>query len=111
MKGRLTDNRNLNLAKLHHDVIRGKSGGKIIWQPRILCWYYDKLFNGEKLPKPFDGMTLPEIYRELGCSTRIYDYNECFIKEYPSSVVSYSRKLSDLETGYIIETPEAMISF
>ncbi|MEZ0537460.1 uroporphyrinogen decarboxylase family protein [Caldicellulosiruptoraceae bacterium PP1] len=110
MEERATDHKNLNLAQLNYDVIRGKSGGKIIWQPRILCWYYDKIFCGEKLPEPFDGMTLPEIYRELGCSNRIYDYNECFIKEFPTSVASYSRKLSDLETEYIIETPVGKVS-
>ena len=36
MTGRAADHRNLNLAQLNTDVVRGRSGGKIIWQPRIL---------------------------------------------------------------------------
>jgi hypothetical protein len=67
---RLTDHKNLDLSALHKDVIRGTSNGKIIWQPRILCWYADRIFSGEELPQPYTGMDLPAIYRELGCSKR-----------------------------------------
>lgn len=105
MGGRPTDHKNLNLAKLHRDVIRGQSKGKIIWQPRILAWYADKIFAKQELTTPFTGMTLPEIYRELGCSNRIYDYNGCFKRVDHPSVRRYSRKLSPVETEYIIETP------
>jgi len=105
MQGRPTDHRNINLAELHRDVIRGVSGGRIIWQPRILCWYADKKFSGERLPDPLEGMTLPEIYRELGCSNRIYDYNGCFKRVDDPRVRRYSRKISELETEYVVETP------
>jgi len=105
MNGRKTDHKNVNLAKLHRDVIRGQSNGKIIWQPRILAWYADRIFAKQELPAPFTGMTLSEIYRELGCSNRIYDYNGCFKRVDHPSVSHYSRKLSPTETEYIIETP------
>jgi hypothetical protein len=105
MTGRQTDHKNINLSGLHRDVIHGKSNGKIIWQPRILCWLDDKLYAKEKLPQPFDGMTLPEIYKELGCSNRIYDYNACFIKEDDPRIVRSTRIISELETEHIIETP------
>jgi len=36
-----------NWPKLHTDVVFGQSGGKIIWQPRIECWYTDKQFARE----------------------------------------------------------------
>ncbi|MDI6618123.1 MAG: hypothetical protein QME45_05525 [Clostridiales bacterium] len=81
MQGRVTDHKNLNLTKLNRDVIRGKSNGRIIWQPRIICWYDDRKFRGEKLPYPYTGMNLPEIYRELGCSNRNYSFNGCFVME------------------------------
>lgn len=110
MSGRATDHRNINLAGLHREVVRGQSNGKIIWQPRIGCWLQDKLFAGEKLPDPFDGMTLPEIYRELGCSPRLYEYNACFRKVNDSRVKGYSRKISDIQTEHVIETPVGKVT-
>ena len=61
-----------DLAKLHHDVAFGRAEGRIIWQPRISCWYHDKQFAGEPFPKDYEGLTLPDIYRKLGCSDRLY---------------------------------------
>ena len=102
---RITDHKNISLADLHRDVVKGTSNGKIIWQPRILCWYEDRVFSGQELPQPFTGMDLPGIYRELGCSNRNYDFNACFVKVDDPRVKRYSRKISELETEYIIETP------
>jgi len=110
MSGRVTDHKNINLADLHRDVIRGKSNGKIIWQPRILCWYADRVFIGEELPEPYTGLDLPGIYRELGCSNRNYDFNKCFIKVNDKRVKKYSHKISDLQTEYIMETPVGKIT-
>ena len=44
----------MELARLHHEVVFGRSGGRTIWQPRIGCWYNDKIFAGEPLPGPYD---------------------------------------------------------
>ena len=66
-----------DLAKLHREVIFGQSGGRIIWQPRIGCRYTDKAFAGEELPAPYTGMELSDVYRHLGCSARLYQYNAC----------------------------------
>ena len=107
---RETDHKNINLTALHRDVIRGRSNGKIIWQPRIICWYDDRAFYGEELPQPFTGMDLPAIYRELGCSNRNYYFNNCFKKVNDPRVKEYSRKISELETEYIVETPVGKIS-
>lgn len=109
-KGRPTDHRNMDLTKLHRDVIRGSSNGMIIWQPRICCWYDDRIFKNEELPHPYTGMSLPEIYRELGCSNRNYTFNNCFKKVYDSRVKRYSRKISELETEYVMETPVGRIN-
>lgn len=105
MNGRITDHKNLNLTNLHRDVIRGKSGGKIIWQPRIGCWFDDRKFRGEEFPQPFTGMELPAIYRELGCSNRNYSFNDCFVKVNDPRVEESSHKINELETEHIIETP------
>ncbi len=79
MGRRPTDHAVVNLAELHRAVVRGTSGGRIIWQPRILAWLADKAFAGEPLPEPYTGMTAPELYRALGCSNRIYEFGECFV--------------------------------
>ena len=94
------------LAQLHEDVVFGRSGGQIIWQPRIGCWYYDKQFVGEPLPPPFTGMSLPQVFRELGVSDRLYDhYNGCFRRvEHPSVRVRHD-PLNETDTRITIETP------
>ncbi|MBN1901427.1 hypothetical protein JW926_08920 [Candidatus Sumerlaeota bacterium] len=105
MEMRSTDHRLTNLEHLHLAVVRGKSRGKIIWQPRIGCWLQDKLFEQQKIPEPYQGMSLPEIYRSLGCSARIYEYNECFKKIEDSRVKFYDNKISETQTEHIMETP------
>jgi len=81
---RKTDHACRDLAKLHRDVVFGKAGGQIIWQPRIQCWITDKLFADGTLPAPYTGMSQADIYRSLRCSNRLYDYNSCFTRiEHP----------------------------
>lgn len=94
------------LARLHRDVVFGKSNGKIIWQPRIACWYYDKEFVGEPLPAPYTGMDLFDIYRALGCSARLYEkFNYCFVEVEHPGVRRVERKLNETDTQITIETP------
>lgn len=96
----------MDYAQLHHDVVFGRSGGQIIWQPRIGCWYSDKRFAGEPLPLPYEGMSIPEIYRSLGCSQRLYSsYNPCFRRTEPSSVRRIEVALNSTDTQTTIETP------
>lgn len=102
---RPTDHANLNLSRLHRDVVFGRAGGKIIWQPPIHCWFDDKMFAGKPLPAPYEGMTRPELYRALGCSSRIYEYNACFRRiEHPSVSIS-SSWLNETDEEITIETP------
>ena len=110
MEGRATDHKYLNLADLHRAVTRGTSGGKIIWQPRIGCWFDDRRFRNEELPQPYTGKDLPGIYRELGCSNRNYYFSSCFVKVNDDRVKEYTNKISALETEHIIETPVGRIS-
>ena len=90
---------------LHHQVCFGKANGRIIWQPRIGCWYGDKIFAGEELPAPFTGMTVPEIYRELDCSARLYEFNSCFKRHEDPRVSSSSRELNETDTEHTTQTP------
>ena len=95
-----------DLRKLHHDVAFGKSGGKIIWQPRISCWYTDKLFAGENIPAPYTGMDIYDIYRRLGVSARLYErFGSCFKMFEHQDVRRLERKLNDTDTETTIETP------
>ncbi len=95
-----------DLRQLHADVVKKKSGGKIIWQPRIGCWYDDRMAAGTPLPLRYQGLKPHEIYKDLGCSARPYlDYNNAFIRVDPQSVRRYKNKLNELETEHVIETP------
>jgi hypothetical protein len=95
----------LGLSQLHHDVCFGKSQGKIIWQPRIGCWYTDKMFDHGQLPKPYTGIDFHDLYRLLGVSARLYEFNECFRRiEHPKVKIS-SEPLNETATQTTIETP------
>ena len=77
MKGRETDHRNINLWNMNMDVVR-RNTRKVLWQPRIGCWYEDKEFLNSRLPGRFADKDLAGIYRELGVSNRVYQYTDCF---------------------------------
>lgn len=96
--------------QLQDDVLEGKAGNKILWQPRIGCWYDDKVYINEDLPGVFKGMDLPEIYKELDCSNRIYEYNASFRLVEDDTIRRAKTKLSKYETEEIIETPVGKIS-
>ena len=91
--------------QLQDEVLEGRANGKILWQPRIACWYDDKVYAGEELPGVFKGMDLPGVYRELNCSNRIYEYNASFRLVEDETVKRTKRKLSQYETEEKIETP------
>jgi len=94
-----------NFAELHERVVFGQAGGRVIWQPRIQCWISDRQFAGQPLPPPFTGMDVPDIYRELDCSARIYDYNACFRAIEPASVQRTRRRLNETDEEITIHTP------
>ncbi len=102
---RPTDHAARDLATLHRDVAFGRAGGQIIWQPRIQCWMTDKLFANEPFPAPYTGMTQPQIYRSLGCSARLYDYNACFQRTEHASVRFVNRKINETDTERLTITP------
>ena len=93
------------LAELHRKVVFGQSGGRIIWQPRVGCWHRDKVFSGEGLPAPYTGMDRPALFRALGCSARIYEYNACFKAVEHPAVRRETRKLNETDTELVFYTP------
>lgn len=82
----------MDFAKLNEDVCFGRANGKVIWQPRIGCWIDDRLFADDELPGRYKGMSKVEIYRDLGCSARIYEYNDCFYPVYDDTIQYSSRQ-------------------
>jgi len=38
----------MSLAELNNEVLFNKKNKKIIWQPRILAWYSDKIYAKER---------------------------------------------------------------
>ena len=98
-----------NHIDLNRAIIRKEAGGKVLWQPRIICWYADREFSGTPLPAPYTGMNLRELYEALGCSNRIYDYNSAIRVIEDPSIHRYSQQLDELRTRHVIETPEGTI--
>ncbi|MBD3317388.1 MAG: hypothetical protein GF344_16490 [Chitinivibrionales bacterium] len=94
-----------DLAKLNRNVVFGQSGGKIIWQPRIGCWYNDKKFAKEPLPEPYEGKNVHEIHRAMGISSRLYTFRKCFKRIEDSRVNRTSKQINDTDTEIRMETP------
>ncbi len=92
-------------AALHRAVAFGKAGGRIIWQPRIGCWYDDKIFSGEGLPAPYAGMSPVEVYESLNVSPRLYHYNACFRAVEDPNVRFEVERLNATDTKHTIVTP------
>jgi hypothetical protein len=95
-----------NWSELHRAVCFGEAGGRVLWQPRIGCWYGDKNFAGERLPEPYEGLSREDIFRELDCSMRLYHHcNPCFRRVEHSSVRIESEWLNELDERIDITTP------
>ena len=99
----------MDFAKLHEDVCFGRAGGKVIWQPRIDCWISDRMFADGELPGIYKGMKKVDIYKELGCSARVYEYNDCFQPVYDDTIRVSSKTEGQYHTN-IIETPVGTVT-
>lgn len=99
----------MDFAKLHEDICFKRAGGKVIWQPRIDCWISDKLFADGKLPGKYEGMSKVEIYRDLGCSARVYEYNCCFYPVYDETL-HYSERWEGNQRVEAFETPVGSVT-
>lgn len=99
-----------NHIDLNRAIIRGEAGGKVLWQPRICCWYGDRKFSNVPLPAPYTGMNLPELYEALGCSNRIYDYRMAIRTVEDPSIKRYWKQIDEMRRQQFIETPVGTIS-
>lgn len=72
----ITTHQETDLWQFNSEVIHRRTK-KVIFQPRICCWYDGRKFLNIPLPEPYTGMTLPELYKALGVSNRYCDYNSC----------------------------------
>ena len=98
------------MAKLNTDVVFGRSDGKIIWQPRIGCWWDDRKWDGRGFGR-YDGGSMADMYRSLGCSDRLYNYfNRCFHAVESPKIVRRTEKPDDLREVLVAETPVGSIS-
>ncbi len=107
---RTTDHCNLDLWTLHEDVCYGRSDGMIIWQPRILAWFTDRYFTHTPLPGKYAGMSEPAIYRDLGCSNRLYFYNDAYRPVDPRGVRRYDVRTDATHLTHVIDTPKGTLT-
>ena len=103
----MNDNSFPDFPNLLRSILRGQSGGKTIWQPRVACYLTDRQFRGEPLQPPYTGMTEIEIFRAMRTSNRLYDFNACVQYSYDHpGVHTYWKDLDELHLEYRIETPK-----
>lgn len=77
------DMRELNLAVFRREPVSG-----VLWQPRIEHWYNINRAEGT-LPERYRGMTLLDVFDDLGCSVRAYwAFNETLRIEDHEDVVT-----------------------
>jgi hypothetical protein len=50
------------------------------------------------------------LYKELGCSNRVYDYTACLESGYDVEVNEFSKEINEMETEYVTETPVGTIT-
>ncbi len=100
-----------NWPGLHHKVIRGQARGRILWQPRISAWWKDKRFFGERLPEPYEHLSIPDMFRHLNCSARLYEFNACFRRIEHPAVKIKTETLADNRTLTTIQTPTGRQTF
>jgi len=104
--GRPTDHRNLDLTQLSLDVPFHRAGGKVIWEPRIEAWYSDRVQRGYfPMPEKYKGLSVPDLYRELGCTNRVYDFYRSAQKIEDPRVEFVKKEISPTEYEVTIHTP------
>ena len=100
-----------DFLSLNRDIIRGNAGGRVLFQPRIDCWYSDRIFRDGTLPPPYSGLSRHDLYCTLDVSPRVYEYNGCVQAYDKQPVHRWSRPISALESEIHIDTPVGSISY
>ena len=99
-----------NLLELNRAIIRRQAGKKVLFQPRIECWYDERMFRKEPLPGAYEGCDKVRLYEKLGCSDRLYGFNACFERVCDPSVQTETRQISALEYESVITTPVGAVT-
>jgi hypothetical protein len=107
---RPTDHRNVDLRDLNLNVCYGRANGMVIWQPRILAWFTDRYFTHTPLPGKYASMSEPEIYRDLGCSNRLYFFNDSYRNVDPPGVTRKDIQVNSDHITHVIETPRGTLT-
>jgi len=63
------------------------------------------MFSGAGLPEPYTGLNSYEVYRSLGCSARLYEFNSCFRRLEHPAVSFRERDLNETDVETLVETP------
>ena len=61
----------MTFRELNLRIFRREPVDQVLWQPRIEHWYYTNKNQGT-LPERYRGMTLLDVFDDLGCSVRPY---------------------------------------
>ena len=100
-----------DFQQLNLDIIRGKAGKKVLFQPRIDCWYSDRIFRDGTLHAPYDGLSRHDLYCTLDVSARVYEYNGCVEAYDKVPVKRYQKQISERELEIHIDTPVGNICY
>lgn len=100
----------MDFHDLHKSILKGTAHGKTIWQPRINCWYDDRVYRGEAFPAGYEGMDRKALYEALGVSDRLYQFNACFKPSYDETIRVTHRRVDDLTDELVITTPEGTVN-
>ena len=107
----MTNTRNMSLYNLNRDVIRGKTNGRVLWQPRINCWFGDRDFAGIPYEEPYAGLSQRDVYRKLECSARNYVFQNSILQFYLDDTIRESRRdLDKMRWEETIDTPVGRIT-
>jgi len=99
-----------NLQSLNREIINRSAKGKTIWQPRICCWFDDRVFRGEELPDKYKGCDHKGIYEKIGCSDRLYNFNECLEATLDDSIKLTVTEINNLRYETTIQTPVGTVN-
>ena len=100
-----------DFLSLNRAIIRGEAGKKVLFQPRIDCWYDDRIFRDGTLQGEYAGLSRHDLYCTLDVSPRVYEYNGCVEAYYKEPFRQWSEAVDPLHTRVHIETPVGNLSY
>lgn len=98
------NNRELTIA-----LFNRMKADRLVWQPRIQHWYEVNQVR-ETLPEQYEGMSLLEIYDDLGASPRAYHYFNDTIKCIEGENIELTVKEDENYVYQKYRTPEGSIT-